>query len=158
MTIKTFFAIIAVLALVHGVGFVLAPEQVAASYGMAISASTVLMARLFGGALVGLGLIFWFARDGSSESMRGVLIPTIIGNISWIDCGCHGDHGRYAEFNGMGCCFNLSLRSGGVCLFRDGAITSAIVALNAGAVAAAFCWSRPSSDRAHPSALVWSLP
>ena len=79
MTLKTFFAIIAVLALVHGVGFVLAPEQVAASYGMATSASTVLMARLFGAALVGLGLIFWFARDGS-EATRGVLIPTIIGN------------------------------------------------------------------------------
>jgi hypothetical protein len=29
---------------------------------------------------VGLGLIFWFARDGSSESVRGVLIATIIGN------------------------------------------------------------------------------
>ena len=80
MTIKTFFTIIAVLALVHGVGFVLAPEQVAASYGMATSASTVLMARLFGAALVGLGLIFWFARDGSSESMRSVFIPTIVGN------------------------------------------------------------------------------
>jgi hypothetical protein len=80
MTIRTFFTIIAVLALVHGVGFVLAPEQVAASYGMATSASTVLMARLFGAALVGLGLIFWFARDGSSESMRGVFIPVIIGN------------------------------------------------------------------------------
>jgi hypothetical protein len=54
MTIKTFFTIIAVLALVHGVGFILVPEQVAASYGMATSASTVLMARLFGAALVGL--------------------------------------------------------------------------------------------------------
>jgi hypothetical protein len=41
---------------------------------------TVLMARLFGAALVGLGLIFWFARDGSSESVRGVFIATIIGN------------------------------------------------------------------------------
>ena len=80
MTIKTFFTIIAVLALVHGVGFVLVTEQVAASYGMATSASTVLMARLFGAALLGLGLIFWFARDGSSESVRGVLIATIIGN------------------------------------------------------------------------------
>jgi hypothetical protein len=80
MTIKTFFAIIAVLALVHGVGFVLVPEQVAASYGMATSASTVLMARLFGAALLGLGLIFWFARDGSLESVRGVFIATIIGN------------------------------------------------------------------------------
>lgn len=80
MTIKTFFTIIAVLALAHGVGFVLVPEQVAASYGMATSASTVLMARLFGAALVGLGLIFWFVRDSSSEFMRGVFIPTIVGN------------------------------------------------------------------------------
>ena len=80
MTIKTFFTIIAVLALVHGVGFVLVPEQVAASYGMAISASTVLMGRLFGAALLGLGLIFWFARDGSPESVRGVLIATIVGD------------------------------------------------------------------------------
>jgi hypothetical protein len=80
MTIKGFFTIIAVLALVHGVGFVLLPEQVAASYGMATSASTVLMARLFGAALVGLGLIFWFSPDGSSESVRSVFIATIIGN------------------------------------------------------------------------------
>jgi hypothetical protein len=80
MTIKTFFTIIAVLALVHGVGFVLLHEQVAATYGMATSASTALMARLFGAALVGLGLIFWFARDGSSEFVRGVFVATIVGN------------------------------------------------------------------------------
>jgi hypothetical protein len=80
MTIKAFFAIIAVLALVHGTGFVLGPEQLAASYGMATSASTVLMARLFGAALLGLGVIFWFARGGSRESVRGVLIATIVGN------------------------------------------------------------------------------
>jgi hypothetical protein len=80
MTLKMFFTIIAVLALVHGVGFVLLPEQVAASYGMATSASTVLMARLFGAALLGLGLIFWLARFGSPASVRGVFIATIIGN------------------------------------------------------------------------------
>jgi hypothetical protein len=82
MTIKTFFTIIAVLALVHGVGFVLVPEQVAAGYGMATSVSTVLMARLFGAALVALGLILWFARDGSAESVRGVLIAIIVGNTA----------------------------------------------------------------------------
>jgi hypothetical protein len=80
MTVKAFFAIIAVLALVHGVGFVVVPEQVAASYGMAVSAPTVLMARLFGAALIGLGLIFWFSRDGSSESVRSVFFATVIGN------------------------------------------------------------------------------
>ena len=82
MAVKTFFTIIAVLALVHGVGFVLVPEQVMASYGMASSAATLLMARLFGAALVGLALIFWFARDGSSESVRAVFIATIVGNTA----------------------------------------------------------------------------
>jgi hypothetical protein len=80
MTLKTFFSIISVLALVHGVGFVLLPEQVAASYGMATSAPMVLMGRLFGAALLGLGLIVWFARGGSSESVRSVLIAIIISN------------------------------------------------------------------------------
>jgi hypothetical protein len=80
MTIKTFFTIIAVLALVHGIGFVLVPEQVAASYGMATSPSAVLLGRLFGAALLALGSIFWFARDNSSESMRGVFISIAIAN------------------------------------------------------------------------------
>jgi hypothetical protein len=78
---KTFFTIISALALVHGVGFVLLPEQVAASYGMATSASTVLMARLFGATLLGLGLVVWFARGGSSASARSVLISVTISNI-----------------------------------------------------------------------------
>jgi hypothetical protein len=47
---------------------------------MTTSASTVLMARLFGAALVALGLILWFARNSSSESVRDVLIAVIIGN------------------------------------------------------------------------------
>src|ERR1700743_2491798 len=81
MTTKTFFTIVAALALVHGVGFVLIPEQVSGSYGMATSVSTLFMSRLFGAALVGLGLIFWFARDGSSESVRGVFVATIVGNV-----------------------------------------------------------------------------
>jgi hypothetical protein len=81
MTMKTFFTILAVLALIHGVGFVLAPEQVSAAYGLANSPSSVLLARLFGAALLGLGLIFWFARDGAAEAVRGLMVATVIGNV-----------------------------------------------------------------------------
>lgn len=100
MTVKTFFAIIAVLALVHGVGFLLVPEQVAASYGMATSAATLLMARLFGAALIGLALIFWFSRDGSFESVRGVFIATIIGNTAGLIVVVMGT--MAGTLNGMG--------------------------------------------------------
>jgi hypothetical protein len=81
MTMKTFFTILAVLALIHGIGFVLAPEQVMASYGLASSASSVLLGRLFGGALLSLGLILWFARDTSAEAARGLMIAIAIGDF-----------------------------------------------------------------------------
>ncbi len=81
MTIKTFFVIFAVLAVGHGIGFVLVPDQVASAYGLAISASSRLTAQLFGGALLFWGVILWFARDFPNEAARGVLIGTIIGDV-----------------------------------------------------------------------------
>jgi hypothetical protein len=82
MTTKTFFTILAVLGLIHGIGFVLVPEQVASGYGMATSPSSVLTARLFGGALLAWGAIIWFAKDFRDEAaVRGVLIATVIADI-----------------------------------------------------------------------------
>src|ERR1700682_3449198 len=81
MTIKTFFMILAVLAVVHGIGFVLIPEQVASAYGMATSASSRLTAQLFGGALLAWGVIVSLAREFSRDAVRGVLIGTVIGDV-----------------------------------------------------------------------------
>ena len=49
MSVKTFFTILAVLAVVHGIGFVLAPEQTGSAYGLEASPSSLLTGRLFGG-------------------------------------------------------------------------------------------------------------
>src|ERR1700712_5171584 len=100
MTVKTFLAIVAVLALVHGISFVFVPETVAATYGMATSASSILMARLFGAALVGLGLIFWFSRDGSLESLRPVFIGTVVGNTAGLIAVAMGT--AAGTLNGLG--------------------------------------------------------
>ena len=118
MTIKMFFTIISVLALIHGAGFVLLPEQVAASYGMATSAPTVLMARLFGAALVGLGLIFWLTRDASLSSARIVFLVTIVGNTAGLIVVVLGTVARTLNAMGWIAAF-LSLRSGWVWLLRD---------------------------------------
>jgi hypothetical protein len=55
MTIRTFFAILAVLSFLFGIGFVLAPGQVLANYGIELSPALALVGRLFGGALLTLG-------------------------------------------------------------------------------------------------------
>jgi hypothetical protein len=82
MTIKVFLSIIAILGVVHGIAFVVAPEQVAASYGMVSSPSSVLTARLFGGALIAWGAILWAARTFRDEgAVRSVLMATCVAEV-----------------------------------------------------------------------------
>jgi hypothetical protein len=77
MTIRTFFAIFAVLSVVFGIGFVLAPGQVLSNYGVENSPAIALMARLFGATLLALAVIFWSARDfHDGVAVRAVLIGT----------------------------------------------------------------------------------
>ena len=82
MTIRTFFTILAVLSFLFGVGFVLAPDQVLANYGIEHSPALALLGRLFGGALLTLGVILWLARDFRDEAaVRTVLIGGLVGDV-----------------------------------------------------------------------------
>jgi hypothetical protein len=79
MSLKIFLSIIAFLGVVHGVAFLIAPEQLAALYGMPASAPVVLMGRFFGGALIAWCAILWSARSFRDESaVRAVLLSTSV--------------------------------------------------------------------------------
>jgi len=82
MAIKMFFTILAVLSFLFGIGFVLAPDQVLANYGIEHSPALALLGRLFGGALLALGVILWLARDFREEAaVRAVLVSTLVGGV-----------------------------------------------------------------------------
>ena len=75
MSIKTYFAIFAVLSALFGIGFVLAPGQVLINYGVENSPAIALMSRLFGGTLLAIAVILWSAREFHDEAaLRAVLI------------------------------------------------------------------------------------
>ena len=81
MTIRKFFSVLAVLSFLFGIGFVVAPGQVLANYGIENSPALALVGRLFGGTLVTLGVILWLARDFRNEAaVRAVLIGALIGD------------------------------------------------------------------------------
>jgi hypothetical protein len=83
MTIRTFFTILAVLSFLFGIGFVLAPGQVLANYGIENSPALALLGRLFGGTLLTLGVILWLARDFRDEAaVRAVLAANVIGSCA----------------------------------------------------------------------------
>ena len=79
MTIKTYFAIFAVLSVLFGIGFVLAPGAVLINYGVENSPTIALMSRLFGGTLLAQAVILWAAREFRDETaLRAVLVGIAI--------------------------------------------------------------------------------
>jgi hypothetical protein len=81
MSLRTFLTIAAVVALVYGVGLILVPGTMDSMYGLSVGASERLISQLFGVTLLALGLIDWLARDLIGESVRPIIIGSLIGNV-----------------------------------------------------------------------------
>ena len=86
MTSKNYLLIAAVVAVLYGLAFVLMPGPFTALYGAPPEPHTIIAAQYFGSALIGLGVVYWFAKDFADQSAaRGVLMAvaatTAIGGI-----------------------------------------------------------------------------
>jgi hypothetical protein len=76
---KTFLTINAIIAVLFGLAFVLAPTAVGSIYGVPPDRHTALSGQFFGSALIGIAVVNWFGKDfGDWESVRGVLIANVI--------------------------------------------------------------------------------
>ncbi len=81
MSVKIFLAILAILAVAFGVGFLVAPAALGSVYGTQNTPTSELMARFFGDALLGWGLILWFARNFDGAPLRFVLLATGVADV-----------------------------------------------------------------------------
>ena len=63
MTSRSLLTITAVVAVLYGLAFVLIPDTINALYGVPSAPHTALYTRFFGSALLGFGVINWFAKD-----------------------------------------------------------------------------------------------
>ena len=79
MNLKNLFLFNAIIALFFGVVFVLLPEDTMAQYGVKMmSKGAVLVARLFGSALLGLAIISWFARSFSRDVQTDIILGLFV--------------------------------------------------------------------------------
>lgn len=78
MKIKTLFIINAVIAVVYGICFVLIPSRVLSLYGLVAGPADVLLGQYFGVALIGIGLITWFARNITDSSATGAIVLALL--------------------------------------------------------------------------------
>jgi len=101
---KLLFIVNAVVVLVLGLALMFAPEATLTQFGTETRVAELHMARFLGAALATLGLLLWFAKDASDESVQrtmgyamlagtvlalfvtiiGVAMDGIIRNFGWL--------------------------------------------------------------------------
>ncbi len=80
--LKRFLAVVAVIAVLNGIGLLLTPAVVLATYGIEPSPGAVLGFRLLGLTLIEFGLINWFVRNSHDWTvLRGLLIGGTVGHV-----------------------------------------------------------------------------
>ena len=80
--LKRFFVVIAVISVLNGLGLLLTPNVVLATYGIAPGPGAELGFRLLGLTLIEFGLINWFVRYSHDwTALRGLLIGGTVGYV-----------------------------------------------------------------------------
>jgi len=83
MSTKIYLTIVAVLAVIYALAFILIPDSMAELYGVKMpQPNATLNIQFFGSALLSVGIIAWFAREsGDRATVRGILIGLTIGDV-----------------------------------------------------------------------------
>jgi hypothetical protein len=82
---KTLFTVHAFVSWLFGLALLLVPAALVAGYGITVDPGGTLIARLLGGALVGLGVAAWFARGAApSEALRALILCDAV--VSVLGC------------------------------------------------------------------------
>jgi len=77
MKLGTLLVITAVVALLFGLAFVLVAGPFMSLYGVSLSPGGLLIARLFGAALLGFAILTWFARNAEQSEARKAIILSL---------------------------------------------------------------------------------
>ena len=83
MNYRIMFMVNALVAALFGLGFLFFPVRVLGLFRTDTFVATLLMSRFFGTAMLALGLVLWFAKDTTDESIqKGIGIALLIGAVA----------------------------------------------------------------------------
>jgi len=81
MKLSTLMVINAIVAFLFGLSFVFVAGTLLSFYGITLSPGGLVVARLFGAALLGYAVLTWFARKAEeSEARRAIVLALFIGD------------------------------------------------------------------------------
>jgi hypothetical protein len=78
MKLNTLLLVVALIGAVFGIAFVLVPGPLLSVYGVTTDKAGLLLAQLFGAALLGFAVLDWLARDVSDpDAQRAVVFANL---------------------------------------------------------------------------------
>jgi hypothetical protein len=78
MKLNTFMIIAAIIALIFGLGFILAPAWSLQPYGTSTNLTGEFLGRYFGASLIGLAFVNWLTRNTASKGLLAGLFVTMV--------------------------------------------------------------------------------
>ena len=82
MRLNALLMISAVLGAIFGVLFVVVPGPLATIYGITLDKAGLLVAQLFGAALVGFAVLDWLARNVTDpEARQAVMLANLVADV-----------------------------------------------------------------------------
>lgn len=83
MNYRIMFLINALIAVLLGLGFLILPNRILDQFGVDGYAATKLISQFFGTAMLGLGLLLWFAKDVTDANLqKGMAIALLVGAVA----------------------------------------------------------------------------
>lgn len=80
MNYRIMVLINAFIAVLLGLGFLIVPSRILHQFGVDEYAATKLISQFFGTAMLGLGLLLWFAKDVTESNLqKGMGIALLVG-------------------------------------------------------------------------------
>jgi hypothetical protein len=80
MNYRIVFLINAFIAVLLGLGFLVVPNRILGQFGVDGYAATRMLSQFFGTAILGLGLLLWFAKDVTDANLqKGMGIALLVG-------------------------------------------------------------------------------
>lgn len=101
MNYRTLFLLNSFVAFLFGAVFLIVPTMAINQFGVDNYASTKMLAQFFGTAMIALGLMLWFAKDVTDESVqRGIGISLLVGSLAGLIVTVIGTVGGILRTNG----------------------------------------------------------
>ena len=81
MSLRNLLTVAAIIAFAFGLSFVLIPAQLTSQYNIALNPGGIFIGQLFGAALIGFGVLNWFARGvKDSQALQAIRLANLIGD------------------------------------------------------------------------------